>query len=53
MAAMIQWFANLQTTELIIIIGGGLILTAGLGGWLLVEEYKMRKVRKNHFDRKY
>ena len=53
MAAIIQWFNSLQTTELIILLGGGLILVGALGGWILTEEYKTRKLRKNNYDRKF
>ncbi len=53
MTAIIQWFSNLETTELILLIGSGLILAGGLGGWILAEEYKVRKLKKNNWNKKF
>lgn len=53
MSAIIQWFYNLQTSELVVLVGGGLILLSSLGGWILAEEYKMRKLKKNHLNKKF
>ena len=53
MTAIIQWFNDLPTTELLVLIAGGLILLGGLGGWVLAEEYKVKKLKKNKLNKKF